>query len=99
MRKDDARKLDHKTLEAMRERAVQRVQEGESPEVVAQIFGVGRTAMYRWLAQYRRGGWGALKAKPIPGRPPQLDGRALQWAVSYRHLTLPTNRERDISLV
>jgi transposase len=79
MRKDDARQLDHKTLEAMRERAVRRVQEGESPEVVARIFGVGRTAMYRWLAQYRRGGWGALKAKPVPGRPPKLDGRALKW--------------------
>ncbi|MGC2833296.1 MAG: helix-turn-helix domain-containing protein, partial [Methylocella sp.] len=69
MRKDDARKLDHKTLETMRERAVRRVQDGESPEVVARIFGVGRTAMYRWLAEYRRGGWGALKAKPVPGRP------------------------------
>ena len=79
MRKDDARKLDHKTLEAMRERAVRRVQEGESPEVVARIFGVGRTAIYRWLAQYRRGGWGALKAKPVPGRPPKLDGRAMPW--------------------
>ena len=79
MRKDDARQLDHKTLETMRERAVRRVQDGESPEVVARIFGVGRTAMYRWLAQYRRGGWGALKAKPIPGRPAKLDGRALQW--------------------
>ena len=78
MRKDDARKLDHKTLETMRERAVRRVQDGESPEVVARIFGVGRTAMYRWLAEYRRGGWGALKAKPVPGRPPKLDGRALQ---------------------
>jgi DNA invertase Pin-like site-specific DNA recombinase len=49
MRKDDARKLDHKTLEAMRERAVRRVQYGESPELVARIFGVGRTAMFRWL--------------------------------------------------
>jgi hypothetical protein len=38
MRKDDARKLDHKTLEAMREGAVRRVQEGESPEVVARIL-------------------------------------------------------------
>ncbi|MFZ0494734.1 MAG: helix-turn-helix domain-containing protein, partial [Methylocella sp.] len=75
MRKDDARKLGHKTLETMRERAVRRVQDGESPEVVARIFGVGRTAMYRWLAEYRRGGWGALKAKPVPGRPPKLDGR------------------------
>jgi hypothetical protein len=34
MKKDDARKLDHKTLEAMRERAVRCVQNGESPEVV-----------------------------------------------------------------
>ena len=79
MRKDDARKLDHKTLEAMRERAVRRVQEGESPEIVAQIFGIGRTAMYRWLAQYRQGGWDALKAKPVPGRPPKLDARKLRW--------------------
>jgi transposase len=79
MRRDDARKLDHVTLEAMRERAVQRVQEGESPEVVARVFGVGRTAIYRWLADYRRGGWGALKAKPLFGRPPKLDGKRLQW--------------------
>jgi len=48
---------DHATLEALRERAVQRVQEGESPEVVARVFGIGRTAIYRWLAEYRRGGW------------------------------------------
>jgi len=79
MRKDDARKFDHKTLEAIRECAVRRVQDGESPEVAARIFGVGRTAIYRWLAQYRRGGWGALKAKPVPGRPPKVDGRALKW--------------------
>ena len=79
MRKDDARKLDHKTLEAMRERAVRRVQEGESPEIVAKIFGIGRTAIYRWLAQYRQGGWGALKAKPVPGRPPKLDAKKLRW--------------------
>jgi transposase len=79
MRKHDARTLDHATLEALRERAVQRVQEGESPEVVARVFGIGRTAIYRWLADYRRGGWGALKAKPLFGRPPKLDGKKLQW--------------------
>jgi transposase len=79
MRKDDARKLDHQTLEAMRERAVRRVQEGESPEVVAKIFGIGRTAIYRWLGQYRQGGWGALKAKPLFGRPPKLDDKKLKW--------------------
>ena len=79
MRKDDARKLDHATLEALRMRAVRRVQDGESPELVARILGVGRTAIYRWLADYRRGGWGALKAKAIPGRPTKLDAKKLRW--------------------
>jgi hypothetical protein len=32
-RTNDARRLDHATLEAMRERAVRSVHEGESPEV------------------------------------------------------------------
>jgi transposase len=79
MKRDDARKLDHQTLEAMRERAVRRVQEGESPELVAKVFGIGRTAIYRWLSHYRQGGWGALKAKPLFGRPPKLDDKKLKW--------------------
>ena len=79
MRKDDARRLDHATLEAMRERAVRSVQNGESPAAVVCVIGVNRSAVYGWLAQYRRGGWGALRAKPLFGRPPKLDGRRLQW--------------------
>ncbi len=79
MRTNDARSLDHVTLEAMRERAVHSVQNGESPEVVARVIGVNRSTMYGWLAQYRRGGWGALKAKPLFGRPPKLDGKKLKW--------------------
>src|SRR5262245_8981248 len=79
MRKNDARRLDHATLESMRERAVRSVQAGESPEVVAAVLGVNRSSLYSWLAQYRRGGWGALKAKPLFGRPPNLDGKKLRW--------------------
>jgi len=79
MRENDARRLDHQTLEALRERAVCQVQEGESPETVTRVLGLTRTTVYGWLAQYRRGGWGALKAKPLFGRPPKLDGRALRW--------------------
>ena len=79
MRENDARKLDHTMLEAMRERAVRRIQEGESPDTVARILGLNRSTVYGWLALCRRGGWGALKAKPIPGRPPKLDGKALRW--------------------
>ena len=79
MRTNDGRRLDHATLEAMRERAVRSVQDGESPELVSRVLGINRSTIYGWLAQYRRGGWGALKAKPLFGRPPKLDGKKLKW--------------------
>src|SRR6202162_200978 len=79
MRTNDDRRLDHATLQAMRERAVRSVHDGESPEVVARIIGINRSTIYGWLAQYRRGGWSALKAKPLFGRPPKLDGKKLKW--------------------
>ena len=62
-----------------RRRAVMAVQEGQSPEVVGKAFGLNRTTIYDWLAQYRRGGWGGLKAKPLAGRPPKLDGKQMKW--------------------
>lgn len=79
MRKDDARKLDHDTLEEIRRRAVLAVQQGGSPEAVGKSFGLNRTTIYDWLALYRRGGWDALKAKPLAGRPPKLNSKILKW--------------------
>jgi transposase len=55
------------------------VQEGQSPEVVGKALGLNRTTIYDWLARYRRGGWDALKAKPLAGRPPKLDGKKMKW--------------------
>src|SRR5271165_7006518 len=79
MKQDDARKLDHTTLEEMRIRAVRSVKAGESPEVVARSMPINRRTIYGWLAQYRRGGWGALKAKPLSAGRPKLGARAVQW--------------------
>jgi transposase len=79
MKQADARKLDHATLEAMRIRAVRSVQAGEHPESVARSLRISRRTIYGWLAQYRRGGWDGLKAKPLFGRPHKLEGRAMRW--------------------
>lgn len=55
------------------------VQAGENPEVVARSLRINRRTIFGWLAQYRQGGWGALNAKPLFGRPPKLNARAMQW--------------------
>lgn len=86
MRENDARRLDHKTLTELRKRAVTSVQEGQSPETVAQALGIHRVTIYGWLARYRNGGWGSLDARKRGGRPPKLDNKALRWL--YRTVTM-----------
>jgi transposase len=81
----DARKIDRKALEAIRIRAVQRVQAGESPEAVIGALGFTRCCIYSWLSMYRAGGWDALKARKAPGRARRLTGRDMQWL--YRTVT------------
>ena len=49
--KNDGRKLDHKTLEHIREMAVRRVKAGESPSSVIASYGFSRTSIYRWLGK------------------------------------------------
>jgi transposase len=77
VRDNDGRKLDHKTLEVLRLRAVEQVQAGAHPEDVAQALGLHRKTVYGWLAKYREGGKDALKAKPVPGRPSKLSGEQI----------------------
>jgi transposase len=60
MRENDGRKLDHKTLEALRLRAVERVNSGARPEDVAAALGLHRKTVYGWLAKYRDGGPGGF---------------------------------------
>ena len=75
----DGRKLSPKTLEEIRIRAVQRVQDGENPETVIKALGFSRACIYNWLARYRSGGWHALKTGKRTGRPTKLDGHQIAW--------------------
>ncbi|HEX8933767.1 MAG TPA: helix-turn-helix domain-containing protein [Pseudonocardiaceae bacterium] len=76
MRENDGRKLDHQTLEAIRIRAVKQIQAGAHPEDVAQSLGMDRSTVFAWMAKFREGGLEALRAKPVPGRPPNYPGRS-----------------------
>ncbi|VVS93802.1 IS630 family transposase [Desulfoluna spongiiphila] len=77
MKKSDARQLDHKTREAIRIRAIQRVEAGESPEQVIKSLGYHRSCIYEWLAKYNAGGIEALKTKKITGRPTKFKAEDL----------------------
>lgn len=69
-RDSDGRKLDHHTLQVLRQQAVKAVREGQSVANVAVTLGMSVTTIFRWLAKFADGGQNALLAKPIPGRPP-----------------------------
>jgi len=88
MKKLDGRKISPKAMEEFRTRAVQRVQDGESPETVIKTLGFARACIYNWLARYRAGGWQALRTGNRSGRPKKLTGPQIRWI--YR-----TIRDKD----
>lgn len=83
--KIDGRKLDHKTLETIREMAVRRVREGESAAAVMASYGFSRTAIYKWLPKVRGRGNGLhrLKSTVGTGRPraltPTQERQVFRW--------------------
>ncbi len=83
MRTRDGRALDHRTLEEMRIRAVERVEAGESPEDVVRTLGFGRTVIYTWLAKYPAGGRDAL---PRGEAEPEERGPGISKDIEQRQL-------------
>ena len=78
--KRDGRSFDHRTLEAIRLMAVERVRGGERPSSVVASFGFHRTTIYKWLKTASKPGVGlkALHATPATGRPRSLTPRQEQ---------------------
>jgi transposase len=76
----DGRGFDHRTLEAIRLMAVERVRDGERPSSVVASFGFHRTTIYKWLSAAAKPGVGlqALHSRPATGRPRSLTPRQEQ---------------------
>ena len=98
MRENDGRKLDHKTLEALRLRAVEQVQQGARPEDVAAALGLHRKTVYAWVKRYREGGRNALLARPVPGRPPRLGEEQLRELSALLAETDPRQFDFELAL-
>ena len=72
-------------LQRRRLRAVELVEQGESPDDVARFLGCGRSSVYTWVKRAKQS-LEALAAKPHPGPKPRLT--AAQLKVSGRSVTL-----------
>ena len=67
---DDARKIPDEAMSFIRKIAVKAIVENNfSPELVAEVFGISRTAIYAWIRRYKCGGYDALNTGEAPGVP------------------------------
>src|SRR5216684_742395 len=78
--KRDGRSFDHRTLEAIRLMAVERVRDGEPASSVIASYGFSRTTIYKWVAAAAAPGVGlkALLSRRATGRPRTLSPRQEQ---------------------
>ena len=96
--KCDGRKLDHKTLETIRQMAVERVREGELASTVIASYGFSRTSIYRWLKAVEDAGAAALRARSAPGRPRSLTAEQEQQVFRWINGNDPRQYGLDFGL-
>src|SRR6059058_3439142 len=85
MGKQDARSLPAEAQEDLRRRVVEAVQKGLSQTEAAQVFGLARGTVSRWMGLVERAGRRALKARRR-GRPPVSRLAPHQAATTVRHI-------------
>src|SRR5215213_7738139 len=101
MREDDGRKLDHRTLEVLRLRAVDQVQRGvPAAEVGAGLTAVGihPKTIYTWLAKARAGGRQALLSRSAPGPRRKLSDTQLRELADLIITTDPRDHGFPVAL-
>jgi len=86
MDKQDARSLSPSAQEALRRRAVHAVCQGKYQVSVAQMFGVSKSVVAKWMRLYRQSGEKALKGS-ARGRPRKIQLEAWQAAQTVRTIT------------
>src|SRR5437764_12316242 len=85
MGKQDARSLPAEAQEDLRRRVVEAVQKGLSQTEAAQVFGLARGTVSRWMGLVKRVERRALKARPR-GRPPVSRLKPHQGTSTVRHI-------------
>lgn len=77
---DDARKIPGEVMGYLRKIVVRAIEEKHySPEAISDIFGIDRTAIYRWLRRYQEEGYIGLDTRESPGAPPIITTNMEEW--------------------
>lgn len=76
----DARKIPDEVMNYIRKIVVRSIKEKSfSPESIAEVFGISRTAIYRWLRHFEEGGYSELETKKSPGKSAEITEEIEQW--------------------
>ena len=96
---DDARKIPGDAMGYIRKLAVDAVHtRGHSPELVADVLGISRSALYDWLRRYREGGYDVLDTHDAPGSAPLITPAMDEWLTETVLSTDPTQYGYDTLL-
>jgi transposase len=95
----DARKIPDDTMSYIRKIAVHAIVDRNfSPELIADVFNMSRTAIYKWIRWHNEGGDDALDTRHAPGAQPVITPGIDQWLEKTILYLTPTNYGYDTEL-